>query len=443
MAHASTDASSQALMAPSYDIAIPQVQVMPIVRPPEQITDIISDPFFGQKHSYSVVFRGNGQAVVFLRVAFANSSDMPMRELTFELPSVEPEGVLVYQIIKEKQCASFDYTKPIIKPDNQYPCLKYAEPVYNDNFYGNNTYKKVYANMNGNELTIEFPDYIAPQQSGAILIYFRAFGYATKDIFGAYNYRFETLRTDDVISELNIGISTDSELYLRGSQGRVDYYRDTSSMVSAGKTMSEGYAFRSTAFDNAINNIGYGAINKKTSNLMPLDSYQATGAYSNSLVRLYGRTILTVLAVVATILIVIFLIVRKIRRSLTTKTDVSQQQVHHALRNFAISSLVGFVCSIIMFVTLVIVYFCFGLLSRLNYSSDFMLIPFLLGLTILGGIGFVIIIFPCVIVAIKRGVWWGLLTFISALFWLFLAMIVILLIGILFRYSYSSSLFFG
>ena len=42
--------------------------------------------FFGQDHSYSVTFRGNGEAVISLKVIFSNLTDKPLQKLTFRVP---------------------------------------------------------------------------------------------------------------------------------------------------------------------------------------------------------------------------------------------------------------------------------------------------------------------------------------------------------------------
>ncbi len=105
-------------------------------------------------------------------------------------------------------------------------------------------------------------------------MYYRAFGYAERYSFGAYNYNFETLKIDSVISNLRVGISPDSDLFMKGATGTVDYFKDSTMVLESSKTMSAGASFTNSYMDTAISNIGYGSITKYASNLMPLDSYK-------------------------------------------------------------------------------------------------------------------------------------------------------------------------
>ena len=56
--------------------------------------------FLGQDHKYSVVFRGNGEAVVSVKIIFTNKSESNLNEIRLRIPKVEPKEVSVYQIIK-------------------------------------------------------------------------------------------------------------------------------------------------------------------------------------------------------------------------------------------------------------------------------------------------------------------------------------------------------
>src|SRR3990172_5741276 len=61
--------------------------------------------FLGQDHAYTVVFRGNGEAVVSARVVLTNKGEEPLSEISLRVPFVEPKDVFVYQVIREKRCA--------------------------------------------------------------------------------------------------------------------------------------------------------------------------------------------------------------------------------------------------------------------------------------------------------------------------------------------------
>ncbi|MFA5776178.1 MAG: hypothetical protein WC988_01325 [Patescibacteria group bacterium] len=399
------------------------------------------NPFFGQDHAYSVTFRGNGQAVVFLRVLFSNNGDTPLKELTLRFPKVEPEGILVYQVLRDKTCLRYDYNKSAVAPLYQYPCLEYGEPNYSDYYYGTNTYKKAKTALATDTLTVELPDSLASQKSGSVLLYFRAFGFAKKNAFGAYDYNFETLKVDDTIRNLRVGISPDSDLFIKGAQGNVDYFKESASVFESSKTMSVGASFRNTSVDTAMSNIGYGTVNKNASNLMPLDSYKVKGSYADSRFKLYAGTIIISVAVVATVLLALGFGIWRLFRTLNKKPAVSNSlnvNTSHTGINLTISALAGFVSASIITILIFLAYFFTRMVNSWamdSWSSAgevISVLPILATLLFVGLIG-IFLIFPCIFVGIKRGIWWGLATFVFTLFWLFMAFVVLGLIFAAFR----------
>src|SRR5512138_3910530 len=63
--------------------------------------DYQGNTFLGQNHSYSVVFRGNGEAVVSARVALGNSTDASIKEVKLRIPRVQASGIYAFQIFKD------------------------------------------------------------------------------------------------------------------------------------------------------------------------------------------------------------------------------------------------------------------------------------------------------------------------------------------------------
>lgn len=392
--------------------------------------------FFGQDHAYSVTFRGNGQAVVFLRVLFANNGDTPLKELTLRFPKVEPEGVLAYQVLRDKTCLRFDYSKPTVAPTYQYPCLEYGEPNYADYYTGTNTYKKAKTSFATDTLTIELPDALAAQKYGNVFVYFRAFGFAKKDVFGAYDYTFETLKVDDTIRALRVGISPDSDLFMKGAQGNVDYFKESAPVFESSKTMSVGASFRNATVDTAINNIGYGTVNKNASNLMPLDSYKVKGSYADSRLKLYAGSVLVWLAVTVVVLAAVSFGVWRLVRAVTKKSvppaylggGTSTVGV-----NLALAALTGFISATLITVLVFMAYFFTRLADSWSYSGGAMSVLPVFALLLFVGLIGLFLIFPCIVVGVKRGMWWGLATFVFTLVWLFMAVCVLGLIFVGFR----------
>lgn len=392
------------------------------------LTPTTSTPFFGQDHSYSVTFRGNGQAVVFLRVTFSNNGDTPLKELVLRFPKVEPEGILAYQVLKDNVCLRYDYSKPATAPSSQYPCLEYGEPNYSDYYYGTNTYKKAKTSLATDTLTIELSDSLASQKSGSVLVYFRAFGFVKKNAFGAYDYTFETLKVDDTIRSLRVGISPDSDLYMKGAQGNIDYFKESAPVLESGKMMAVGGSLRNSLVDTAMNNIGYGTVNKNASNLMPLDSYKVKGSYADSQLKLYAGTIIIAMAVVVVVLLLLGLGVGRLFKALNSFKEFNKKPATHIGIDLTVSALAGFVSASIITILIFLAYFFTQVTTSWSYSGGAMaVLPVFAVLLFVGLVG-IFLIFPCILVGVKRGIWWGLATFVFTLFWLFIAFIILGLI---------------
>lgn len=390
------------------------------------------NPFFGQDHAYSVTFRGNGQAVVFLRVLFSNNGETPLKELTLRFPKVEPEGILAYQVIRDRQCLRYDYTKPTVAPSYQYPCLEYGEPNYTEYYYGANSYKKTKTSLATDTLTIELPDSVASQKSGSVLLYFRAFGFAKKTLFGAYAYNFETLKVDDTIRSLRVGISPDSDLYMKGAKGSVDYFRDSAPVFEMSNQMAMGSSFKNSSVDTAIANIGYGTVNKNASNLMPLDSFKVKGSYADSRFKLYAGGVIAVVAVIVISILLLGFGVWKLYKALGKKSTVLGPVSSGTSRtglNLMITGLTGFVSASIITTLVFLAYFFSRMVSTWSYDggAPAAVVPIFGMLIFIGLIG-ILLVFPCIFIGVKRGIWWGLATFGSTLFWLFMVFIVLGLI---------------
>lgn len=432
-----------------YGATLTESSVMPIsdvatiqMMPPYPGGDSFN-PFFGQDHAYSVTFRGNGQAVVFLRVLFSNNGDTPLKTLTLRFPKVDPEGILAYQVLRDKTCLTYDYTKPTVPPAYQYPCLQYGETNYSDYYYGTNTYKKAKTSLTTDTLTVELPDSLASQKSGSILVYFRAFGFAKKNAFGAYNYAFETLKVDDTIRNLRVGISPDSDLVMKGAQGTVDYFKESAPIMESSKMMAVGASFRNSSVDTAISNIGYGTVNKNASNLMPLDSYKVKGAYADSRLKLYAGVVLGSIVIVILILLAVGFGIRKLFKALTKKPSVPNSlnaSTSHTGINLTISALAGFLSASIITILIFLAHFftrtinSWAMGSWSGVGEVVSILPVLVMLIFIGIIG-IFLFFPCIFVGVKRGMWWGLATFVFTMFWLFMAFIVLGLIFAGFRTS--------
>lgn len=404
--------------------------------------------FFGQNHTYSVVFRGNGEAVVSARIVVGNSGETPLKEVKLRVPGVQATGIYVFQIFKEKTCIR--YTNPVYDEVlRRYPqavCEEYQDPnYYNDYSYYNAKYKKADYEYKNDTLTVNLPSSIAAGKSGAFFVYFRTFGYTQKNAFGAYTYKFESLQAEDSVRSLSVGLSTDSDLYMKGVTGEVNYrFNDASASMSKLSTAGIAEGVASPAMDSYVSSIGQGSIYKSASDLAPLESYKIDGAYADSKAKLYGNELLIgggvfllILAILVFVVIAVIRLLRKPNPPAETKagTDVKEKTVKTATppngKMFAVSVLLGFIVSLLTVVYTGLVIFLGMLITRsVIYSYQSIVIIVLVIISIL--IYILLIFAPGVLVGVKKGAVWGIGTVVSTILWLIFWTVIIFLVFFLF-----------
>ncbi len=415
--------------------------------------------FFGQKHSYTVVFRGNGEAVVNARIVVGNSTEDPLKEVNLRIPGVQASGIYVFQIFKEKQCAKYN-TPQYDSVTGRYPpsvCVEYREPdYYNDYSYYNVKYKKADFEYKNDTLTVKLPEGIAAEKSGAFFIYYRAVGYAKKNSFGAYDYTFETLQAEDSVRNLNVGLSTDSDLYMKGVTGKVNYrFNDVSASIMKLGSGGGGEmgAVASPALDSYVSTIGQGSINKSASNLSPLESYKVEGSYASSRAKLYGKEIMigaiVTLVVIALFVVMIIAIVKLLKKSnppVNKKDEVSEYKekpllVQPATSNgkmFAVIAILGFIVSLLMSVYTILVIVLGSLITKsVGYSYQSLVGIVLVIISIL--VYSLLVFSPGVLIGVKKGAGWGIGTVVSTVLWL-IFWVVIIFLG-LFLFGNSGGLY--
>ncbi len=365
-------------------VAAQETQIMPI-RPS------VNAPILGQEHAYSVLFRGNGDAVVTMRAAFINEKEAPVNTISFRIPRVEPRRVSAFQVIRDQESDYFQW-------------------------YGQSKYQKSKTEFSGDTLSVTLPQSVKPTKSGSVLIIFSATGYTKKDLFGAYSYTFETFKVKDTsVTKATIGISVDSDLILAGAKGTVNYrFSDTEAMSLAAGV--EKVAVPNTQLDQMYSQVGYGTITKTASHLEPLESYTVKGRYADSAIRLYGKGILIGLGIfVAAIVLLIFF-----GKNITSSSA-----------NIILTIGGGFLSA-----ALIAIYTAGLFLLRATVqqvvSYEMVGVVFILVTIISIGIYGFLLIVPSVIVGLRRGIAWGLGTFGLTILFLVINAVIMIVVLMLF-----------
>lgn len=272
---------------------------------------------FGQRHRYSVIFRGNGEAIVYAKLIVTNSDDEPMTDFSFEIPRVEPYEMAVYQMELPQECAEYDYSK------SNRQCKRYRDPDYDGYYYygysnKDVTYTKIKPQKIDKKYSLELPKAVEPNKTTAIILTYAGKGYV-KNTLATQKFEFETPKVASRIQEVNVAVDVDSDLILRGKRTQIDY-NSPDSMLKADTATNEGVSSRE--LDRWQRRIGWGGVvQKEAKNLAPNESMIVRGEYATSWFKLYLKQILLSLAIIAAIVIGSILLSKRWAKRRDVKTS--------------------------------------------------------------------------------------------------------------------------
>ncbi len=382
--------------------------------------------FFGQNHSYTVIFRGNGEAITYAKIAITNPDEKPLTEFSFEIPKVSPPEIAMYQMKLPQECVSYDYNAP------ERPCLEWRDPDYAQRYYyygygyneGQTEYQKIQFTKSGNLYRFTLPTPVEPNKSTAIVVAYAAKGYV-EESFGLFKFNFETIKVPSRIEQIRVAVNVDSDLLLKGKQAQVGYGVSTSELAVP-------QAVSSRDLDRIVEKIGScGPLVKEAKNLAPNETFIVSGEYATNWFRLYLSSILITILIIAAIFTGVYFLVKFLKRrggqSGQFGSGANQQMTSQTPQSLiSVFTLTNALVSLLSVVLVV------GLTYLLKFSleSDLLLS---MGIDLVSGIvGFITIILlyvlvifgPAIIVAIKYG-WKSLVLILIAEFLWFLVFLVI------------------
>ena len=395
-----------------------------------------SDLFFGQNHYYSVIFRGNGEAIVYAKLVVTNSGDESMTDFTFEVPKVDPYEMTVFQMELPKVCVEYDYSKSYRQGD----CLRYRDPDYNGyySYYssGEATYSKTKYDKSGRKYTLHLPNELKPQNTTAFLVTYAAKGYVQSS-FGKMKFDFETLKVDSRIQNLDVAVDVDSDLVLRGKRAELDYNSGQRSLTTD-SAMQAG--INSVELDKMQGLIGrYGVLEKSAKSLAPGESFVVRGEYATTWLKLYAKQILLSLAVIVAIAVGLVYLAKWLRKRRLANSKVAkktastneaankkaieiggEEAVSVPLYRYVVISFVaaGAVLALIGLISLITGW---GLWDKIVYSPVLILLILLILALI-----FVILLFgPAIYVGFKYGWRKGVMMFFIEFGWIIILSIIV------------------
>ena len=391
--------------------------------------------FFSQKHYYSVIFRGNGEAIVYARLVITNPEDKPMTDFSFEVPKVVTTEMMMLQQTLPPRCARYDYSKTNVSP---YPCLEYTEPDYSSgyyyDYYGGQSaqYKKIKYTHEANLYKFSLPAPIEPQKTGVVILAYTARGYVDKSL-GVFRFNFETLKVPSRIQEIKVAVDVDSDLYLKGKLANVNY-GVTSMQGALASPPSE--SFSNKGLDQAVGQIGsYGALVKDAKNLSPNESFSVKGEYSTSWFLLYLKSFSLAIFIIAVVIGGLYCLVRFLRvrnagkaniasstgASVVQAADNSEMMVLLNIKNV----LLGLLSTACVAGLSAVLVFLGRAYPSWSYNGDELLMLMIVVTVIFFYV--LVVLGPAIFAAIKQG-WRGLL---AVLVWEFLWLLVFFVLYII------------
>ncbi|HEY4518380.1 MAG TPA: hypothetical protein VJG48_02015 [Candidatus Paceibacterota bacterium] len=380
-----------------------------------------SELFFGQSHYYSVIFRGNGEAIVYAKLVVKNLEDKPLTEYSFEMPKATPSELVMYQIKLPQTCIRYGY-KTV--PQNTRVCEQYQDPNYEGQYYsssynnGQTEYQKINFTRTGNLYKFSLPTQIEPMKSTAILVAYAAGGYVDKGLT-ALRFNFETLKVPARIKDVKVTVDVDTDLLLKGKPATVNYNSQLFGVSQGGVAMSPSIS--SPDMDKVANNIGArGALVKQASNLSPNESFSVKGEYATSWFRLYLATLLWIALIVVAVIAALFYLVRFVKRRKARRQASEPNQASPKAPGGVVSIIdivnlsVGLLSAVLVVGLMFLSQFIFSSSISRAFGNPFVAIAILIILLIL----YVLVIFvPGIVIAVKRGWKSGLSVLIAEFLW--------------------------
>ncbi len=274
------------------------------------------DLLFGQSHDYSVVLRGNGEAIVYAKIQLTNSGDTAISTYEFEVPRMKPSEIVGYQVVLPQSCVRYDTTinsrNAPIEPDR--PCLQYQ--AY-DSSYGyipdNSEFLKLkVVNEGGSKYSLQLPKAIEPDKTNFLILSYIGTGYVKKSM-GVLSFNFETLKVPNRIKNTTVAVDVDSDFILEGKRSKVNYATPATTELSKGDSLAAGASASSLrAFSDSIGTDG--ALIKEAKNLSANETFTVKGRYAESAWRLnLGRMVVSLVVLAAVVTVLIWLL-RRYRR---------------------------------------------------------------------------------------------------------------------------------
>ena len=412
---------------------------------------------YGQTHSYSVLMRGNGEAVVWATVKITNGANTPLSQLTLKTGSISTRLIEVWQeseIVSASQparCYRANMPQESVVAANTAECRAYGQDfIYYSSFPGKREYRysKLPVQLSGKTATLTLSQQIDQNKEGTVIISYRGFGAADKGLFGRMKFDFQTLESTDRIRSVNVVINADTELYIKGDKAEVSYTEEAPLIFSSQTIGESGSIIPAAGVAPSSDSVSYRigrektatSITKSTSDLLAGDVFHVRGLYASSWFGIYWTKIVVLVIVIAVVVMAIIFSLRFWRarhdsihriteKSLSSISDSSEGS--HSWRN---AVTIGFINAVGTIIIAFATPYVWSIVDNVIYFSGSMSLAFIIIFPLAGILLYGAMLFaPAIYFGNKYGRDYGFIVFGSHLGSLFLlAFIYVLVIYILF-----------
>lgn len=250
-------------------------------------------PDTGVNQYYSVNFDGEGEATIAAKFEIQNNIKDDLNEIQLEIPGRQVRMINIFQEVYEYEEVCSNWIKVCNKDNTN--CELQCERYYKNQIWPPK-YKKIDYSIDqlseSNLYKLNLPVKIAEGEKATIILYYKSGDYTTENI-GSWGFNFETIKINYDTNYINVGISVDSKLHLKGIRSDINYIDNN---ILATKEFASASSDELSRFSGYI---GSGYYNENANSLDPMESFSAKGSYSASVLGLYIKEITASILILA------------------------------------------------------------------------------------------------------------------------------------------------
>jgi len=352
---------------------------------------VYPDSYGGTNNQYyTVVFDGEGEAAVVVRLDLTNNSQSVLSNMVLEIPGKSLRIINAVQEYTENR-TYYPTTDPSSGAREIDPAIY---PNYN--YGGHYSLKPEQSTtQSGFRVSLKLVDSLKQQESTSLLVYYKVSGYVT-NLLGVRNFDFQTIKTDFDVDTVRVAVNAQEPFKIKGAKASTNYLPSFSPLES-GKTYSGTADSSLSEFSGRI--VSESGFVKQTQGLDPGENFIVKGSYSESVFLLYLVDLVKWLLIAGSVALIAYLVYRWWYKK--HRLENKFNQIHPLVKVVGVSTASTILLGVVFFLSV-------WLIERYgSLGGNYDLIPFLVLLLLF--IFVVILVFgPALYFGIRYGIRYGL-----------------------------------